>query len=93
MIGVMIGADEDEVGRRRVALLEALAEDAEEDGPDRNAWFEARRKRWIMGTPDEARTTVQRYAEAGVERIMLQDFLPHDLDMIRLMGRELVGRV
>ncbi len=93
MIGVMIGADEDEVSRRRVALLDALGEDAEEDGPDRNAWFEARRKRWIIGTPDEARATVERYAAAGVERIMLQDFLPRDMDMIRLMGRELVGRV
>jgi hypothetical protein len=26
-------------------------------------------------------------AAAGVQRIMLQDFLPRDLDMIRLMPR------
>jgi hypothetical protein len=28
-----------------------------------------------------------------VERIMLQDFLPWDLDMIDVMGEVLVGRV
>ena len=32
--------------------------------------------RWVTGTPDEARAAVRRYAAAGVERIMLQDFLP-----------------
>ena len=34
-----------------------------------------------------------RIAEAGPERIMLQDFLPRDLEMVDLMGRELIGRV
>ena len=29
---------------------------------------------------------------AGLERIMLQDFLPWDLDMVDVMGEELVGR-
>ena len=36
---------------------------------------------------------MRRYAEVGVERIMLQDFLPWDLDMVDVMGEELVGRV
>ena len=36
---------------------------------------------------------VRRFAEAGIERIMLQDFLPWDLDMIDLMGEVLVGQV
>ena len=49
-----------------------------------------RRPRWIIGTFDEARERIHRYAEAGVERLMLQDLLPWDLDMIREMGRELV---
>jgi alkanesulfonate monooxygenase SsuD/methylene tetrahydromethanopterin reductase-like flavin-dependent oxidoreductase (luciferase family) len=90
MIGAMVGADDAEVQQRTSALMEALDVEAGNDG---GAWFEERRRRWIMGTPEEARATVQRYAEAGVERIMLQDFLPHDLPMIELLGRELVGRV
>jgi hypothetical protein len=43
--------------------------------------------------PDEARAMVRRYADAGVERLMLQDFLPTDLDMIDVMGAELLGKV
>ena len=56
------------------------------------AWLDARRNRWIAGTPDEARAMVARYADAGIERIMLQDFLPHDGEMIDLMAAELIGR-
>jgi hypothetical protein len=33
-----------------------------------------------------------RFAEAGVERLVLQDFLPWDLDMIDLLGEVLVRR-
>jgi hypothetical protein len=36
---------------------------------------------------------VRRFADAGVERIMLQDLLPWDLDMIDVMGEVLVGQV
>jgi alkanesulfonate monooxygenase SsuD/methylene tetrahydromethanopterin reductase-like flavin-dependent oxidoreductase (luciferase family) len=89
MVGTMLGADEAEVARRQMALLRALEVD-EAGGP---AWFEARKARWILGTPDEARAMVRRFAEAGVERLMLQDFLPWDLEMVDLMGAELIGKV
>ena len=88
MIGVLVGADPAELRERESRLLVELR--AEEAG---DAWFAERRRRWIMGTPDEARAAVDRFAAAGVERIMLQDFLPRDLDMIELLGRELIGRV
>lgn len=88
MIGVLVGRDEAEVREREQALLAAIG--AEEAGDE---WFDERRTRWIHGTPDEARASVERFAAVGVERIMLQDFLPHDLEMIELLGRELVGRV
>lgn len=88
MVGTMIGADDAEVDRRRDRLLRALGV-AEAGG---SAWYDARKARWILGTPDEARAMVRRFAEAGVERIMLQDFLPLDLEMVDLMGRELVGK-
>jgi len=45
-----------------------------------------------MGTPGEARDTIGRFADAGIERVMLQDFVPTDLAMIDLMGEVLVGR-
>ena len=89
MAGTLIGRDADEVRRREAALLEAFGDDAA-GGDD---WLEERRDRWIIGTPDEARAMVARFADAGVERLMLQDFLPWDLDMIDVMGEALVGRV
>jgi alkanesulfonate monooxygenase SsuD/methylene tetrahydromethanopterin reductase-like flavin-dependent oxidoreductase (luciferase family) len=88
MAGVLIGRDEAEMADRLAAAVKAFASD-DDDG----AWLEERLERWITGTPDEAREQVRRFAAAGVERIMLQDFLPWDLDMIDVMGEVLVGQV
>jgi alkanesulfonate monooxygenase SsuD/methylene tetrahydromethanopterin reductase-like flavin-dependent oxidoreductase (luciferase family) len=84
MAGVLIGRDADEVDRRKRALLGAFGDDA--GGED---WIDAREPRWILGTPDQARAMVARFEEAGAQRIMLQDFLPRDLDMIDLMAEAL----
>jgi F420-dependent oxidoreductase-like protein len=87
MVGVLIGRDRDEVRRREAELLRAFGED--EAG---ESWFEPRRARWVHGTPEEARATVARFAEVGVERLMLQDFLPRDLEMIDLAAEALFDR-
>jgi F420-dependent oxidoreductase-like protein len=81
MAGVLLGRDEAELSRRKGELLAAFAE---ESGGDE--WFDAREPRWILGTRDQARAMADRFAEAGAERIMLQDFLPRDLDMISQMA-------
>ena len=84
MAGVLIGRDEAELRARKEALLAAVGGDA--GGDD---WFSAREPRWVLGTPDQARAMVARFAAAGTERIMLQDFLPRDLAMIDLMAEVL----
>lgn len=89
MAGVLVGRTEAEVADREARLLAAFGDDAEGG----EAWLEERRSRWVYGTPDAARAQVARFAEAGIERIMLQDFLPWDLDMVDVMGEELVGRL
>ncbi len=88
MVGVLIGRDEDEMARRLAVAAQAFG-----SGDDDRAWLEERLERWIAGTPDQARAMVRRFADVGVERIMLQDFLPWDLDMIDVMGEVLVGQV
>ena len=40
-----------------------------------------------MGTPEQAFERVRALEANGTQRIMLQDFLPRDLDHVRLMGR------
>jgi alkanesulfonate monooxygenase SsuD/methylene tetrahydromethanopterin reductase-like flavin-dependent oxidoreductase (luciferase family) len=89
MVGTLIGHDEAEVERRATDVLAEFGE-ADREG---KAWLRQRRGRWIMGTPDEARATVERFADAGIERIMLQDFLPRDLDHIDVMAEALIGKV
>ncbi len=88
MAGVLIGRTDAEIAARMTAAVELFG-----SGEDEQAWLDERLERWITGTPDQAREMVSRFAEAGVERIMLQDMLPWDLDMIDVMGEVLVGQV
>ena len=87
MAGVIVGRDDAAVGRRLEAVGRAVGATAGGE------WLASRRERWVIGTPDEARAMVQRYAEAGAERIVLQDFIATDLAMIDEMGEYLVGAV
>jgi alkanesulfonate monooxygenase len=81
MTGVLIAESEADLRDRVRAQLEMTgAADT-----DAEAWLAERRRRWIMGTLDEARERVAALAAVGVQRVMLQDFLPRDLDMVALM--------
>lgn len=82
MVGVLVAETEAELEDRVREQLATTGGQA-----DAQAWLDERRGRWIMGTPDEAWDRVRALEEAGVQRIMLQDFLPRDLDMVRLIGR------
>jgi alkanesulfonate monooxygenase SsuD/methylene tetrahydromethanopterin reductase-like flavin-dependent oxidoreductase (luciferase family) len=88
MVGVLIGRTESELASRVGAAVEAFGADAEDQ-----AWLAERDGRWVTGTADQARAMVQRYADAGVERLMLQDFIPWDLEMIDVMGELLIGQI
>jgi F420-dependent oxidoreductase-like protein len=81
MTGVLLAETQ---GELRDRIREQLAFTGA--GDDADEWLAERRDRWILGTLDEAGARVQALADAGAERIMLQDFLPRDLDMVRLMG-------
>ncbi len=83
MTGVLVAETEGDLRTRVGDLMQALGTSA----ADGEAWLAERRGRWIMGTPDEARDRVAALERQGTQRIMLQDFLPRDLDHVRLMGR------
>ncbi|MEO6295244.1 MAG: TIGR03560 family F420-dependent LLM class oxidoreductase [Candidatus Limnocylindria bacterium] len=87
MTGVLVAETDTDLRARVADLLAALGQGAE----DGDAWLAERRKRWIMGTPDEAHARVLALQKNGTQRIMLQDFLPRDLDQVRLMGRIFAG--
>ena len=83
MTGVLVAESEVDLRARVDDLMQALGQGA----ADGEAWLAERRGRWIMGTPDEARERAAALEKQGTQRIMLQDFLPRDLDHVRLMGR------
>jgi len=87
MAGVLVGRDEADVARRTETQI-AIFGGADDDAA---AWLEARRDRWVLGTPDSARTRIAEYAATGIDRLLLQDFLPHDLDHIAVMGDLIAG--
>jgi F420-dependent oxidoreductase-like protein len=88
MVGVLVAETADELRQRVAALLEAMGG----GNGDPEAWLAERRGRWIMGTPEQAWEPIRALEKAGVQRIMLQDFLPRDLDMVALMGRLAAGK-
>jgi F420-dependent oxidoreductase-like protein len=87
MAGFLIGVDARELARRVADQMKMVGEAAS----DAAGWLEARRARWVAGTPDQARAMVARFEAAGVQRIMLQDLLPRDHAMIELAAQELMG--
>ena len=87
MVGVLVAETEAELLDRVRLQREFFGE----GGADADAWLAERRDRWIMGTPDAAQARIEALAAAGVQRIMLQDFLPRDLEMVALLGRLAAG--
>ncbi|MDQ2941725.1 MAG: TIGR03560 family F420-dependent LLM class oxidoreductase [Chloroflexota bacterium] len=82
MTGVLVAETAAELRDRVAQLLELMGTQ-----DDAGEWLATRRKRWVMGTPDEAWERVRGMEAAGVQRMMLQDLLPRDLDQIRLIGQ------
>jgi alkanesulfonate monooxygenase len=83
MTGVLVAETEGDLHARVRELLDELGLGAD----DGDAWLAERRGRWIIGTPDEAMERVRALEAMGTQRVMLQDFLPRDLDHVRLLGR------
>jgi len=82
MVGVLLAETAEELRDRVRAQLAMIG-----SRDDADAWLAERRGRWIIGTLDEAHERIEALARAGCQRIMLQDFLPRDLEMVTLLGR------
>jgi alkanesulfonate monooxygenase SsuD/methylene tetrahydromethanopterin reductase-like flavin-dependent oxidoreductase (luciferase family) len=88
MTGCIVGADRTELHRRAQALMDwSLASGSVEE------YLRSVSAEWVVGTVDEVRDRLGELADAGVDRIMLQDQLHQDIDMVHLLGAELVSAV
>jgi F420-dependent oxidoreductase-like protein len=82
MVGCVVGVDRDEVLRR----VGQLGED------DPEAFVEAN-PAWVIGTVDEVVERLRELQAAGVDRVMLQHLAHEDLEMVALLGDEVVPAV
>jgi F420-dependent oxidoreductase-like protein len=90
MTGVVVGADRGELIHRVERLMEIDPEDAS-SADDFLSGLEARGV--VVGTPDQALELLAAFDEAGVQRIMLQDLLVDDIEMLALLGSEILPRM
>jgi alkanesulfonate monooxygenase SsuD/methylene tetrahydromethanopterin reductase-like flavin-dependent oxidoreductase (luciferase family) len=87
MTGTIVGRNESELRDRLADLMAAVGRGAD----DAEAWVAERRDRYIIGTPDQVRRRVREFEEAGAQRVMLQDFIPRDLEHVNVMAEVFLG--
>jgi F420-dependent oxidoreductase-like protein len=85
MTGCVVGADRAEYEER---LRRWLAVSGEDEG--RRELPQWARDVFVAGTVDEAAERLRAYERAGVERVMLNHLAFRDVEMVALIGRELV---
>ncbi len=88
MTGCVVGADPGAVRERVRALLASTGRDLDPD-----EFTASRSHLYVIGTIDEAAARLRELEDAGVERIFLQHLAHRDLEMVELIGRELVPAV
>jgi F420-dependent oxidoreductase-like protein len=84
MTGAVIGEDREALLRRAGVLAEKRG------GGNPEAFLASAGAEWIAGTVDQALEKLEALAAAGVERVMLQHLAHEDVEMVALIGRELV---
>ena len=88
MTGFALGRDRSELRGRATRLQRIVRADGDVD-----EWLARSSEAWIVGTVDEAAARLREYEAAGVTRIFLQHLDHRDLDVVELIGRELVPAV
>jgi F420-dependent oxidoreductase-like protein len=85
MTAVVVGQDDTEVARRGRALMDRLGQDG-----DVRPFLEQRADRWVVGTVEQARDRLGTLADLGLDRVMLQHLVHEDLELVELVGEELL---
>ena len=88
MTGCIVGSDRSEVLRRAGRVAERSGRS---DGSE--ALLNEVRGSWVVGTVDDAIGHLRELQDAGVDRVMLQHLAHDDVDMVELIGREIVPAV
>jgi len=89
MAGCVVGEDRADAVRRAGRVAERRGWNAE----DGEALLRETAGQWVAGTVDEAAARLREFEDVGVERVMLQHLAHDDVDMVELIGREVVPAV
>jgi alkanesulfonate monooxygenase SsuD/methylene tetrahydromethanopterin reductase-like flavin-dependent oxidoreductase (luciferase family) len=82
LVPSIVGQSAGDVEARLRRLVGTVGTSLEEG----QAWLQERRPRMIAGTPARAADQVRAFERAGADRIMFQDLLPRDLDLVHDLG-------
>jgi alkanesulfonate monooxygenase SsuD/methylene tetrahydromethanopterin reductase-like flavin-dependent oxidoreductase (luciferase family) len=76
------------IGRTQADYLAGVARFMERIGGsgDPEAYLAPRRPRWVAGTPEEATTQMRAFRDAGAQRLLMQHFLPLELEPLDLLA-------
>src|SRR6266511_211476 len=85
MTFTMVAEDEGALESKAERLLRRRGESG-----DPAAWLASLGPERLRGTPDQILEHLARYAEAGVNRIMMQHLLHEDLEALALIGKEII---
>jgi F420-dependent oxidoreductase-like protein len=88
MVFTLVGEDRRELESRASRLLKQRG-----DSTEPTAWLASQGPERLAGTTDWVLERLAGYAEAGVERVMLQHLLHNDLDALALIGKEVIPQV
>jgi F420-dependent oxidoreductase-like protein len=86
MTGCIVGSDGGQVRER----ARRLAERRDGPGVDPDEFLDAVPESWVVGDVGQVTEQLRELHAAGVDRVMLQDLLFRDIEMIDLIGREVI---
>jgi F420-dependent oxidoreductase-like protein len=89
MTNVIAGRDRRELETRAAEIARFYGD----DDSDPAACLERLPETWVVGTPDQIVARIRELGSLGVNRVILEPIIHTDLEMIELIGREVVPAV
>lgn len=86
MTGVIAGTDRSELEQRAASAAGFLGQDDSDPGACLNRLPDS----WIVGTPERIVERLQALSELGADRVLLEPTVHTDLDMLALIGHEVL---
>lgn len=88
MTGCIVGSDDSDLLQRTKNIMASSNQSG-----DPRTWLDSRASRWVVGAVPEVVDRLGGLADAGVDRVMLQHRLHTDVDMVEVLGSEVLPQL